>query len=300
MVDLCLIFHEREKSTSAHWFHLANRLLGPAGFRLATGTNVYFAELNRQRPPRDAILCYSLNPQVHAFDDLSLMETLEAQPATVHSAMEFCDRNLVISPITFRPRFNPSATSAAHEPEGQLPSRVDPRQRTLFGAAWTVGTLSRLLPLERIDSLTFYETTGWQGLFETEQGCPLPAFFGSQPGEIFPVYYVFAALAGGRHLLPTAVSNPRVLAAVTVSKDLGKSLCLFANLTSDRLTVTVEASVRALQLQVIDDSNLSQVRKGELTKPARLSSPKTSEMLVKNGQAQLSLAPYALAMLCPE
>lgn len=38
---------------------------------------------------------------------------------------------------------------------------VDPRQRTLFGAAWTLGTLSRLLPLDRVENLAFYETTGW-------------------------------------------------------------------------------------------------------------------------------------------
>jgi D-apionolactonase len=289
MTDLCLIFHEREKSTSSHWFDFANQLLGPAGFRLATGTNAYFAELNRRRPARDVNVCYSLNPQVHAFDDLSLMETLEAQPATVYSAMEFCDRNLVISPITLRPRFNPNATVAEQEPENELPSRVDRRQRTLFGAAWTVGTLSRLLPIERIDSLTFYETTGWAGLMETELGCPLPELFGSEPGEIFPVYYVFAALSGARHLLPTSVSDPRVLAAVTVRTHLGRSVCVLANLTPERLTVTVEVSAPTLLLRVIEDANLSRIRRGER--------PESTEKPLKEGRARLDLASYAVAML---
>jgi D-apionolactonase len=99
-VDWCLIFHEAKKSTSSHWFELAERSLAPHGFRLATGTNAYFAELNRQRPPRNAVVCYSFNPQVHAFDDLSLIETLEAQPATVQSALQFCDRGLILSPVT--------------------------------------------------------------------------------------------------------------------------------------------------------------------------------------------------------
>jgi hypothetical protein len=89
---------------------LANQLLGRARFRLATGTNAYFAELNRQRPLRDVIVCYSLNPQVHVFDELSVVETLEAQPATVYSAIEFCDRYVVISPITLRPTFSPNAS----------------------------------------------------------------------------------------------------------------------------------------------------------------------------------------------
>ena len=287
--DLCLIFHEGEKSTSSHWFDLANQMLGPAGFRLATGTNAYFAELNRRRPARDVIACYSLNPQVHAFDDLSLIEALEAQPATVYSAIEFCDRNLVISPITLRPRFNPNATAAEPKPENELPLRVDRRQRTLFGAAWTVGTLTRLLPIERIDSLTFYEATGWCGLMETELGCPLPELFGSQPGEIFPVYYVFAALSGARHLLPTTVSDPRVLAAVTVMTRLGHSVCLLANLTPVRLAVTVEASAPALKLRVIEDANLSRIRRGELPEP--------TEKPLKDGRARLDLASYAVALL---
>ena len=91
IVDICLIFHQGEKSTSSQWFDLAERHLGQNGFRLATGTNAYFAELNRQRPPRRAHACYSINPQVHTFDDLSLLETLEAQPSTVESAAQFCD-----------------------------------------------------------------------------------------------------------------------------------------------------------------------------------------------------------------
>lgn len=88
VIDLCLVFHEKEKSTTSRTLELAEGHLVPQGFRLATGTNAYFAELNRQRPPRGMTVCYSFNPQVHAFDDLSLMETLEAQASTVESAAQ--------------------------------------------------------------------------------------------------------------------------------------------------------------------------------------------------------------------
>jgi D-apionolactonase len=49
---------------------------------IGAGTNRYFAELNRNRPPRGtgALPVFSLNPQVHAFDELSIMENLEALP----------------------------------------------------------------------------------------------------------------------------------------------------------------------------------------------------------------------------
>ena len=55
----------------------------------------------------------SLNPQVHAFDNASLVETLEAQKWTVESARKFVGGlPISVSPITLRPRFNPNATGA--------------------------------------------------------------------------------------------------------------------------------------------------------------------------------------------
>ena len=99
---------------------------------LVGGTDAYFAQLNSQRPPAALLdgLCYSINPQAHAFDTQSLMETFEAQAATVRSAQQFAAGKPVhISPLTLRPRFNPAATEP--EPEagpGELPHWVtEPR-----------------------------------------------------------------------------------------------------------------------------------------------------------------------------
>jgi hypothetical protein len=43
------------------------------GAPLVIGTNEYFTELNRQRPQPELLdgSCYSINPQVHAFDNQS-------------------------------------------------------------------------------------------------------------------------------------------------------------------------------------------------------------------------------------
>ena len=57
------------------------------------------------------MVSYTLNPQVHAFDNASMTETLAAQPETVRSARAIVgDRPLVVGPITLRPPFNPNAT----------------------------------------------------------------------------------------------------------------------------------------------------------------------------------------------
>jgi hypothetical protein len=289
-VDWCLIFHEAEKSTSSPWFELAERNLAPHGFRLATGTNAYFAELNRQRPPRNVVVCYSLNPQVHAFDDLSLIETLEAQPATVQSALQFCDQGLIISPVTLRPRFNPNATSSSSQgPEEQLPSTVDPRHRTLFGAAWTLGTLSRLLPLGHVENLTFYETTGWRGLMETEEGSAYSRQFGSTPEEIFPAYYVFEALAGAQRLLSVTVSDPRRIAALAFSEEDGRSTCLLANLTGSVQSIELDCLASGLRISGIDEGNLPGAREGR--------SPAWHPLGTGQERVAFSLSPNALVKL---
>ncbi|MEP7024726.1 MAG: hypothetical protein ABJB47_13195, partial [Actinomycetota bacterium] len=61
---------------------------GLADVPVIAGTNIYFNELNRHRlPPGQAAgLAWSVNPQIHAFDDLSLMENLQAQPDTAATA----------------------------------------------------------------------------------------------------------------------------------------------------------------------------------------------------------------------
>jgi len=88
-----LIFHVTEKSTTERWVRLARQYLSryDADAAVGGGTNAYFAELNRERPPISALdfVTYSINPQVHAFDNASLAETLAAQAETVASARRF-------------------------------------------------------------------------------------------------------------------------------------------------------------------------------------------------------------------
>ena len=147
------------------------------------------------------LVCYSINPQVHAFDNASLAETLAAQAVTVASARQFAGAlPLAITPITLRPRFNPNATAPEPAPApGELPRQVDVRQMSLFGAGWTAGSL-KYLCASGAASLTYYETSGWRGVMELASGAPLPERFRSLPGGVFPLYHVLADIgefAGG-------------------------------------------------------------------------------------------------------
>ena len=62
-----------------------------------------------------------------------------------------------------------------------------------------MGTLANLLGREQVASLTFFETVGWKGVLAGPAS--LPAAFGAQSGEIYPVYHVFRALANATELL---------------------------------------------------------------------------------------------------
>src|SRR5262249_53419760 len=72
------------------------------GVPIVSGTQANFAELNRARPAVDLLdgVCFSAQPQEHAFDNSSLIETAAALADAVTSARSFCDGlPLSVTPI---------------------------------------------------------------------------------------------------------------------------------------------------------------------------------------------------------
>jgi D-apionolactonase len=192
-----IIFHRGEKSTTLASAQAARDSLSKFGAPIGGGTDAFFTELNRFRPPSEALdfIAYSINPQVHAFDNASLVETLAAQSETVRSAQAFSGGLPVhVGPVSFKMRWNPNATAEEITPAGQLPPQVDPRQMSLFGAGWTVGSIKALAEAGAA-CLTYFAAAGWLGVMEKEDGSPLPHLFPSIPGAVFPLYHVFADLA---------------------------------------------------------------------------------------------------------
>jgi hypothetical protein len=191
-----LLYRADAKASDDAWLAPIRKALGSA--RLATGTDDGFVQINRNRPEGSGFdaVCYSINPQVHAIDNMTMVENLEAQADTVRSARAFAAGKPVwISPVTLKMRYNPNARGPAAEvPEGMLPPSVDARQMSLFGAGWTLGSLGYLAG-SGAERITYFETTGWRGVIETEKGSGLEDKFPSVPGGVFPLYHVFADLA---------------------------------------------------------------------------------------------------------
>ncbi len=294
-----LIFHRAEKSTGEKWLKLARPYLAgydPAA-KIGAGTNVFFTELNRARPPVELLdlVCYSLNPQVHAFDNLSLVETLAAQAATVESARQFCgDLPLAVTPVTLKMRFNPNATGPEPEPPpGELPPQVDARQMSLFGAGWTAGSLKYLAESD-VHSLTYYETTGWRGVMETATGSPLPDKFQSLPGAVFPLYHVLADIGdfAGGEVLPTQSSHPLQVEGLALRKD-GRTRLILANLSAEVQHVTVANLPAQVRVRLLDETNVI----AAMQAPEEFRHQEGNPQPNLAGKLQLQLRPYAVARI---
>jgi hypothetical protein len=160
------------------------------GVPVGAGSDIHFTDLNRNRFEfgRVDFVSYAVNPQIHAFDDRSLVENLEAQADTVWSAQAFVgDRPLHVSPLTLRPRFNPEARGELVDDPSVLPFDVDARQGSAFAAAWLLGSLKQWSE-KGVARVTAFETHGPKGylLGANDAGHPR---FPAQVGR-FPAYEV--------------------------------------------------------------------------------------------------------------
>jgi D-apionolactonase len=292
-----LIFHVNEKETGSRWLELARQYLGDydRAADIGAGTNNYFTELNRNRPHAEVmdLVCYSINPQVHAFDNRSLMETLPVQATTVESARQFVgDRPLAITPITLRPRFNPNATGAEEASEESLPSQVDERQMSRFAAAWIVGSLKSMAE-SSVAHATYYETVGWRGVMETREGSPMPEQFRSIPGGVYPLYHIIADVAGcaGAPALAGCSSDPMRVDGLVFRRN-NKVRILLANMTNDTQEVTVIHGGQSARFRVLDEENAVDA----MSAPERFRAQE-EELPSSDGQSRLRLLPYAVATL---
>jgi D-apionolactonase len=291
-----LVFHETEMSTTERWVRLARQYLqqhDPAA-TIGTGSNAYFTELNRARPPVEAadLVCYSINPQVHAFDNASLVETLEAQSATVESAQQFAgDRPIVVTPVTLRPRFNPNATGPEREPlPHELPSPVDVRQMSLFGAGWTLGSV-KYLAESGAASITYYETTGWRGVLEREDGSPRPALFHSEPGAVFPLFHFLADVAEfvGGEVLPSVSSDPLRVECLALRAE-GRSCLILASFSGEPLEVTLAGVTGPARARRLDETSAEEASRS----PESWRSREGEVLPPSEGGLKVHLLPYSV------
>ncbi|MEY2410108.1 MAG: D-apionolactonase [Verrucomicrobiota bacterium] len=298
-VLLWIILHETENPARERTV----REVAPAlqGFApealLAAGTRDFFTEINRCRPDPKAVssVCYSTNPQVHAFDNITLVENLAGQVYNVESARQFSPRPVVLSPITLRLRNNARAADEKAGSVAELPSDVDPRQLSLLGAGWTLGSIAKLTQTGFVQSLTYFETTGWRGVMQDAGGSPLPAEFPSEPGDVFPIYHVLADLAefGKCQVLPTHTTDPLVAEALALVNEMGRRRILVANLSGDPLELGVQTGPCSARVRCLDETTAETA----IRRPQIFRRQEGEVQNAVSGRIKLKLLPFALARI---
>ncbi len=258
-VDRILLFPPGETLAAARWIREAKAKLSPivGGTRIGGGTDATFAELNRRgHPPELDVLAYSVNPQVHAGDVTTLVENLEGQGYTVESGRLLPgERPIAVTPVTFLPRFTPNAT-------GPGAPEADPRQRSLFGAGWTAGSL-KYLSEAGAASVTYFDARGVLGA---------------------PLYHVLAdagAFAGGQ-VVRSRSSDPLRVDGVAFRKG-GRTLAIVANFRPEPVSVRIRGIGSRATVSLLDENH------PEPSAPE----PRATSM----GRLEIEIAPCGLARI---
>ena len=221
--------------------HLSNDLIIEAvypelkkiftGAKIGAGVNANFAELNRNRPQLQnaGFISFSICPQVHASDNFSLVENLEAQKDVVESARHIFPKIPVfVSPVTLKQRFNIVATSS--EPEltpDNLPLQVDPRQSSQFAAYWLLGSI-KYLTQAGAKLVTYFESVGWRGFIQGNYEPPVAEKFLAEKGSVFPVFKVMKKLKGFSELVYSYSSHPLLFDGLVVKSENRTRIFLFS------------------------------------------------------------------------
>ena len=228
------IFSASEKTTPIGFIQVAEESLGENS-KIVGGTDLYFTELNRNQGSVDFIdqVNFSINPQVHSFDDRTLIQNTASHKAIATNAHRIAKgKKVSIGPITLRPRYNPNATQPNKDLSNTaLPSSVDARQRTWLAEGWTAMSIRSITESESISTLTYFETLGWRGIRELSTGSEDALNFASKAGEEFPVWRLFKHLKGFTHARPTASSLPELVDCLIITSD-GKTEAILVNFST--------------------------------------------------------------------
>lgn len=194
------------------------------------GTNGDFKDVNRNRFDAAHLdfISYTAHPQVHAFDDRTLVENIDGLRETGKSArLIYPGQAIHVCPITLQKR------------KGRNP---DPRQKTDMAALWAFGAL-RAASEGKINSVTLFETTGNNGIL-------------SQDGKPYPVYSILEKVLHFRNHKMVELKNtePLLIDAMLFTNDSSTTLLLI-NYTDDLQTVKYgrnEFQVPPMQLHEVN------------------------------------------------
>lgn len=228
------------------------------GVKIGGGALTNFTEFNRCRPDpqRCDYITHANTAIVHAADDQSVIETLEALPQIFESARAIGGAlPYRLGLVSIAGRTNPYGAGAAENPEQirQTLAQLDPRQRGLFAAAWAVGVLAATAG-HGVEALCLAAPVGPFGIAYENQPWPQPGFDGNDDALVYPLFHVVKAavsMAGATRLKIGGL--PDRVQAFGVRRSDGDSL-LIANVgpVPQRVVFGADAHIRILDTRSFD------------------------------------------------
>ena len=186
-------------------------------------------------------------------------------------------------------RDNPHGATASENPNNLRVclAKMDPRQRGLFSAAWTLGYVSTLARAG-VAAISMAAPTGPLGLIYRETEFTQPFYDDLEGASVYPVFHTLSALASasGNRLWDVQSSDPAKLACLGwVSKN--DKVVMLANLTAEAITVGLPDIPADATLGLLDENSFI----AATTKPKLF---RQAGQPLGEGK-QLELRPYAVA-----
>jgi D-apionolactonase len=266
------------------------------GVTLGGGMFSFFTELNRKRPPAHLLdyVTHTTCPIVHAADDRSVMETLEALPYVIDSARAIAGAaEYRVGPSSIGPRDNPHGAASSPNPDnGRVClAKMDPRQRGLFGAAWILGYVAAFAR-GGAAVVTLGSPTGPAGLIHRPADHPQPWYDTLSDAAVYPAFHVVAGLAraAGQARLDTQSADRRAVEAIAHRHGARVRVWL-ANLTAETQRVQVSGIHTAgAVVRLLDGPGFADAARN------RIDYPTAARPLTPEGTVTLS----AYAVACVE
>jgi hypothetical protein len=272
--------------------HAIDRVRGAVRRRsidIGFGTRGDLFELNVDRPKVTGatFVFWSMTPQWHATDLLSLAETPETVGQQVRRMREmYSEMPQVVSPITLLPRVCTAAGAWVTDDRPAQAPATDARQPSLACAAWTLAMISQFARWG-VTAATFYECLGPRGLMPSPN-----TIMDDIAPSVFPVWLVWAALAGHSEALGSRTSHPESAAVLALRNYRARRLVI-ASLRDEPQNVEIEGLFRRPTLRSLDEANVL----SSMQQPESFLTGDAETVNVANDRILLRLERFGIALI---
>jgi hypothetical protein len=166
-------------------------------------------------------------------------------------------------------------------------TKLEPRQRGLFAAAWTLGYIATFARTG-IEAIAIGAPTGPLGIIYRKAEHKQPWYDQLSGSAVFPVYHVISGLArgAGQKLVDTDSSDATKVQCLAYQGRGGTTLWL-ANLTAENQSVKLSGAKGAIFGTMLDENSFV----------AATTDPRSFQNNWKAMKNVLTLKPYAIAVI---